>query len=401
MTVLDRLRAAAARRPHADLAIAAVIYTVTLVTTAAGPAGAPIDAHGLTLATLTCGALAARGYRPFLVLLITTVGAEAYLLHYHDHHGQMVLAAPLIALYTVAESSHRRRSLLVGGLVMVLFGGIHLLVRPATWIGAENIALGALGALAVAAGTASRHRRAWLAEAQAAARHAEADLEAEAARRVTEERLRIARELHDVLGHHLALIHVQAGVAAHVLDQPTGVQVAPPQAREAVSHIATASKTALGDLADTVGLLRQPGDQPPAVQPTTGLDGITDLLRAFERLGLAITEHTDGAARMVPAVIDLTAYRIVQESLTNVCKHAGPVTVVLCWNYQPHTLHVTVENTPGRQQARPGARGGAGHGLTGMRERVTALGGAFTAGPLPDGGFRVTAALPLTAGAPA
>ncbi|WP_144122531.1 sensor histidine kinase [Catellatospora sichuanensis] len=401
MTVLDRLRAAAARRPHADIAIAVVIYTVTLVTTAAGPAGAPVDPHGLTLATFTCGALAARSYRPFLVLLVTTVGAESYLLHYHDHHGQMVLAAPLVALYTVAEFSHRRRPLIVGGLVMAVFGGIHLLVRPATWIGAENIALGALGALAVAAGTASRHRRAWLAEAQAAAAHAEADREAEAARRVTEERLRIARELHDALGHHLALIHVQAGVAAHVLDQRADVPLPRQQAREAVAHIATASRTALADLADTVGLLRQPDDLTPAVQPATGLDGINDLLRAFERLGLTITEHTLGTPRPVPAAADLTAYRIVQESLTNVCKHAGPVAVVVRWTYLPQTLHVTVDNAAGRQLPEPGARGGEGHGLTGMRERVGALGGAFTSGPLPDGGFRITAALPLAAGAPA
>lgn len=393
MTVLDRLRAAAARRPHADIAIAAVIYTVTLVTTAAGPAGDTIDAHGLTLATLTCGALAARTWQPFAVLLITTVGAEAYLLHYGGHHGQMVLAAPLIALYTVAETSSRRRSLIIGGLVVLTFGAVHLLIRP-SWLGAENVALGALGALAVAAGTASRHRRAWLAEAQARAAQAEADREAEAARRVTEERLRIARELHDVLGHHLALIHVQAGVAAHVLDTAPAAPVPPAQrAREALTHIADASKTALAELADTVGLLRHAGDHPPTT-PTSGLDSLTDLLHAFRSFGLTITEHTDGTPRPVPTTVGLTAYRIVQESLTNVCKHAGAAAVTLWLEYQTDSLAVTVDNQPGPTSATAGTA--AGHGLTGMRERVTALGGMFDAGRRPHGGYRVSATLPLT-----
>lgn len=396
MTVLERLRAAAARRPHADITIAAVVYTVTLVTTAAGPAGAPIDAHGLTLATFACGALAARTWQPFPVLLISTVAAEAYLLHYHDHRGQMILAAPLIALYTVAETSRHQRALLVGGLVMVVFAGIHLLARPGTWLGAENLALGALGALAVAAGTASRHRQAWLAEAQAAAAHAQADREAEAARRVTEERLRIARELHDVLGHHLALIHVQASVATHVLQ--TDAQPYGRQARDAVAHIATASKTALADLADTVGLLRQAGEPPSPVQPATRLAGIADLVQGYNRLGLAITEHTDGQPRPVPAATDLTAYRVVQESLTNARKHAGPVPVTLRWTYQPQALQITVDNAPG-QPSRQVSDVSQGHGLTGMRERVTALGGTLTAGPLPGGGYRVCATLPLTTGA--
>ncbi len=106
-------------------------------------------------------------------------------------------------------------------LVVLAFAGVHMLVKPSSWLGADNLALAALGGLAVAAGDASRNRRAYLAEAEARARQAEADRDIEAARRVTEERLRIARDLHDVVGHHLALIHVQAGVAAHVLTTPT------------------------------------------------------------------------------------------------------------------------------------------------------------------------------------
>jgi signal transduction histidine kinase len=175
-----------------------------------------------------------------------------------------VLTAPLIALYTVAEVSTRRRALIIGALVVLAFSGLHTMVRPASWLGAENLALAALGGLAVAAGDAARNRRAYLAEVEGRARHAEVDWDAEAARRVTEERLRIAHELHDVIGHQLALVFVQAGVAAQVLG------TAPAQAREALGHIRAASKTALTELSDTVGLLRQAGDQPALTVPVSG-----------------------------------------------------------------------------------------------------------------------------------
>jgi signal transduction histidine kinase len=395
VTVLDWLRAFAVRRPHADIAIAVVILAVTLVTTAAGPAGGVLRPWELMLAAVTCGVLAARNRWPFPVLVIATIGAEAYLLHYRGHHGQMVLAAPLIALYTVADTStNRRRSLIIGGAVVLTFGGLHLLIKPASWLGAENVALGALGALAIAAGTASRHRRAWLMEAEARAVHAEEDREAEAARRVTEERVRIARELHDVLGHHLALIHVQSGVAAHILVPGADPALPLQRAREAVGHISVASKTALAELAVTVGLLRQPGDPSAPTGPVTGLGALAGLLEAFRSYGLIIDEHIGGNPRTLPVTVDLAAYRLIQESLTNVCKHAGPVAVTLRLSYQVDDLLVRIDNAPGGHSAPPGPN--AGHGLTGMRERVAALGGTFNAGPLLHGGYRVNACLPLS-----
>src|SRR5581483_4555527 len=149
--------------------------------------------------------------------------------------GTLILAAPLIAVYTVAEHSDRRRALVISGAAVLVIGLLHVAVKPASWAGAENVALAALGGLAIAAGEASRHRRAYLAEAEERARRAEheraeqarrAEYErAEQARRlVTEERLRIARDLHDALGHQLALINVQAGVTGYVVrDQPAPV----------------------------------------------------------------------------------------------------------------------------------------------------------------------------------
>ena len=393
MEVLDRLRAAARRRPHADIAIALVVYAVTLVTTAAGPSGGRLDATALVLAALACGALVARRRFPFLVLLGSALAAEAYRVHYQGEHGEMVLAAPLIALYTVAENSSRRRALIIGCLAVLALGGIHILIRPSSSLGTYDLALAALGALAVAAGDASRSRRAYVIEAQARAEHAEADREAEAARRVTEERLRIARELHDAVGHHLALIHVQSGVAARVLTDP------PARAREALDHIHAASKAALGELSETIDLLRQPGEESASTEPTIGLAGVDDLLDEFRRSGLTIDARVDGPARPVPVAADLTAYRVIQESLTNVRKHAGPTTVEVRLAYQPDTLRLVIDNSAARHSTAAGVAcdNRSGHGLVGMRERVTALGGTLHAGRRPDGGYRVTANLPLTA----
>jgi signal transduction histidine kinase len=140
-----------------------------------------------------------------------------------------------------------------------------------------------------------------------------------------------------------------------------------------------------------VGLLRQPEDEPAPRQPTTGLAGLPDLLDSFRRAGLDIACHGDADDRHLPWAVDHTAYRIVQEALTNVRRHAGPVTVALTVRHDPETVTVIVDN------GGPVAAAGDGHGITGMRERVAALGGTLVAGPRPDGGFRVAAVLPVMA----
>lgn len=394
MNVFGRLHAAVRNHPHADLAVALVVLAVTLLSTATGSGGGRVDATALTIAALACGTLAARRRFPVAVLAVSTVAAEAYLVHAQGQRGSMVLAAPLIALYTVAEHSTRRRALVTGVLAMLAFAGVHTLVKPSSWMNADNLALAALGGLAVAAGDSSRNRRAYLAEAQARAEHAEADREAEAARRVTEERLRIARDLHDMLGHHLALIHIQARVAGYALVDSPG------EARAALDHIGTASRTALGELGDTIGLLRQPGERPPPTEPVHGLVGVDELLATFRRSGLTVVEHVDGPVRPIAVAADLTAYRVLQEALTNVSKHAGPTSVAVRLSYRSDALRIVVDNQAATDPVRPGAdlATGPGHGLVGMRERVVALGGTLRAGPRPDGGYRVTALLPLAAG---
>jgi len=176
---------------------------------------------------------------------------------------------------------------------------------------------------------------------------------------------------------------VQAGVADHTATD------ADPRMHQTLAGIRQSSRAALDELRESVGLLRAPGDDPAPRQPAAGLDNLDDLLESFRRAGLDIACHVDGAGRQLPWASDHTAYRIVQEALTNVRKHAGPVPVTLSLRHDPEAVTLIVDNDG------PVPPVGGGHGITGMRERVTALGGTLLAGPRPDGGFRVAAVIPV------
>ena len=374
MPVLGRLQRMAHDRPHvADAAMALVVWLVALLTTTTGHHLR--DGVALAVSGLACAALALRRRWPFPTLLVSTVAAEGYLARVGGGGGMLILAAPLIALYTVAEGGGRKRSLLIAGTLVLLISMFHTVAMSGRWLGPENVALTALGGLAVAAGEASRNRRAYLAEALLRTQE-----------RVTEERLRIARDLHDSVGHHLALINVQAGVAGHVL---TGE---PAPVRETLEQIRRSSRSALDELRDAVGLLRRADEPAAPVEPAVGLAALDDLLASFERSGLRIACRRDSGGRLLSPATDLVAYRIVQESLTNVRKHAGPVEVRLTLRQEGETLSMVVENDG---PPAPPAPGPEAHGLVGMRERVAALGGTLRAGPRPAGGFRVTAELPM------
>jgi signal transduction histidine kinase len=207
-------------------------------------------------------------------------------------------------------------------------------------------------------------------------------------RQASEERLRMARELHDVLAHNISMINVQAGVALHLIDQN------PEQARTALAAIKDASKEALTEMRGVIGALRAQGEAAPRA-PTAGLDRLDDLLDRARSAGLAVEAETTGERRPLHAGTDLAAFRIVQESLTNVTRHAGPgpVTARVRIAYGEHEVVVLVEDD-GRGAPLLDDRPG-GCGVRVMRERAAALGGTFEAGPRPGGGFRVRAALPL------
>lgn len=243
--------------------------------------------------------------------------------------------------------------------------------------------------MAAAAGDAVRSRRAFVDAIRERAERAERTRDEEARRRVAEERLRIARDLHDVVAHHIALVNVQAGVASHVMDRR------PDQAKEALAHVREASRSALNELRATVGLLRQSGDPEAPTEPAPGLAVLDELLATFRNAGLPVELARADDDGELPAAVDLAAYRIIQEALTNVQKHAGPdakaeVSVVRVGR----TVEITVLDNGVPQPATPADTGG--HGLIGMRERVTALRGTLTAAPRYGGGFRVQAILPVT-----
>ena len=245
---------------------------------------------------------------------------------------------------------------------------------------AAGIAAWLLVVLAVAEVVRARREHA----AEAARTRAEEDR-----RRAGEERLRIARELHDVLAHNISLINVQAGVALHLIDER------PEQARDALSAIKQASKDALGELRSVLDVLRQVDEQPPRT-PAPSLARLEELVSRSAAAGLSVRTEIEGRPRAVPAAIDLAAYRIVQEALTNVVRHAGAATATVRVLYADDDLSVEVDDD-GR--GRGDGTAGAGRGIAGMRERVASLGGELEAGPNRDGGFRVVARLPLD-GAP-
>ena len=227
-----------------------------------------------------------------------------------------------------------------------------------------------------------RERRAASAEARAQ----------EAERRAGEERLRIARELHDVLAHNISMINIQAGVALHLGDD------LPDQARTALQAIKDASKETLRELRNTLGVLRRVDEDAPRA-PTPTLARLDDLLSRAESPGLSVRKEVVGEPRPLPAGADLAAYRIIQEALTNVHRHAAATTAAVTLEYTDTELTVTIDDDgPGTAK---GDAHGAGAGIAGMRERATALGGSLSAGRRITGGFRVRARLPLTAETPA
>ncbi|WP_406015181.1 histidine kinase [Streptomyces sp. NBC_00984] len=342
---------------------------------------------GLLLMVSGAVALIWRRRNPLAVLAVTA-GLTVIELVRSDPPAPVVMST-VIALFTVAARTDRPTAWRVGLLTVAALTAAAMLFGPAPWYSQENFGVFAWTGLAGAAGEAVRSRRAFVDAIRERAERAERTRDEEARRRVAEERLRIARDLHDVVAHHIALVNVQAGVAAHVMDRR------PDQAKEALAHVREASRSALDELRATVGLLRQSGDPAAPTEPAPGLAVLDALVDTVRRAGLPVEVACTDRRPPLPAAVDLAAYRVIQEALTNVRKHAGPgakaeVSVV--------RVGATAEITVIDNGSGGGCDGdGGGHGLLGMRERVTALGGTLTAGPRYGGGFRVHAILPVEA----
>ncbi|MFE9834360.1 sensor histidine kinase [Streptomyces sp. NPDC005551] len=395
MSTLERTRCRLRAHPLAlDAALAAGVLACML-------AGSYVDPHGehgatwgartagaLSLALMVLGAAALVFRRRAPMTVLAATGAVSLVeLVTGDPRAPVAMSA-VVALFTVASATDRPTTWRVGLLTMTVLTASAMLAGPLPWYAQENLGIFAWTGMAAAAGDAVRSRRAFVHAIRERAERAERTREEEARRRVAEERLRIARDLHDVVAHHIALVNVQAGVAAHVMDKR------PDQAKEALAHVREASRSALNELRATVGLLRQSGDPEAPTEPAPGLDRLDELADTFRNAGLPVEVARADHGTSLPAAVGLAAYRVIQEALTNVRKHAGPeakaeVSVVRVGS----NVEVTVlDNGPGQQE---GPRDGGGHGLLGMRERVTALGGTCTAGPRYGGGFRVHAILPV------
>jgi signal transduction histidine kinase len=235
--------------------------------------------------------------------------------------------------------------------------------------------------LVMTAGEIAKGRKERLAQARATAAEQQK-------RQASEERLRIAREVHDVLAHHVSLINVQSGVALHLIDEQ------PDQARQALTAIKASSKEVLVELRNILGVLRDVDNTDGAPrQPVASLDQLDRLLDRMRSAGLPVEVAVEGEARPLPSGVDAAALRIVQESLTNTYRHAGPTTATVTLRYEPADLVVEIVDD-GRGDAGAISSEGTGNGLAGMRQRAEALNGTLTAGPRDGGGFRVTATLP-------
>ena len=322
-------------------------------------------------------ALVVRRRWPVPVLLTAFAGTFTYVAMGYAR-GPIFLSL-IAAFLTAAVGGHRvvAWTLLAVGYVAFLLAEVVFLDEPGPgWIPAVGLAAWLL--VLAAAGEGIRIRRTRAVESARTR-------EEEARRRASEERLRIARELHDVLAHNISLINVQAGVALHLIEEQ------PEQARSALTAIKAASKDALGELRSVLDVLRQ-GDEGPPRSPTAGLDDLDRLVSGATAAGIDVRVVTEGTPRPLPPSVDLAAFRIVQEALTNVTRHAGQATATISLTYGDGGLTVQVDDD-GRGRTANGSAGG-GNGIPGMKERAAALGGRLDAGPKPDGGFRVTASLP-------
>jgi signal transduction histidine kinase len=390
-----------ARPSVRDAAVAAVITLVGVVASygEAHPSRADTyftpphhlphtPAAALLLVAAAGAVLAWRHHYPRFVVCVSTALVVGYTLPGYENGVSLLI--PAVAVGTLAAMVPARRSVPWTVAVTAVLMAATAANNPLGWNGGAFPLVPANIAVAFFAGIAIANRHAYVRASQLqAAREAALD----AQRRVDEERLRIARELHDVVAHTMATITVQAAAASQLLrDRPE-------EAAASLQAIRAAGKDGLRELRAILDVLRSAGGGPDAADPTQpapGLARLDALAEGVRAAGLPVTVTVTGQPRALPAITDLSAFRIVQEALTNAIRHAGPATAAVTADYGPDELRVEVTDTGrGLTSSAATAAHGAGHGLRGMRERATAAGGTIDIGPLPGGGFRVAARLPL------
>ncbi|MDQ3980484.1 MAG: sensor histidine kinase [Actinomycetota bacterium] len=368
-----------------DLATAIKVGALQLVGTffaARGQEGEDLRRFGVIsvlLLALAAAALVFRRRRPVEVLAFVMAATLTY--YVVDFPYGPAFVALVVAFYTAVTRGHR-----VAAAVVATTGYVGYLVLESRFGPEGGPSLAHAGALAAWLLVVLVGSEVFRVRRERAVEEARTRAE-EARRKASEERLRIARELHDVVAHNISLINVQAGVALHLIDQQ------PEQARTALAAIKQASKEALAELRSVLDVLRQVDEQEPRA-PAPGLRDVETLVSRAGAAGLDVRVEISGTAHPLPPGVDLAAYRIVQEALTNVVRHAGPAAATVRVAYGDGGVAVQVEDD-GRGLTSDSSSSG-GKGLAGMRERVASLGGRFEAGPRAEGGFRVRAELPLS-----
>ncbi|WP_309141422.1 sensor histidine kinase [Streptomyces composti] len=374
--------------PHAvrnDALLAVVTATHAILVALLTDEGRRPDALGWTLLLAAQVPLAWRRRRPMLVLVAVVALIGPY--HALDFNHLAPTPAAYVALYTVAATSRPLRAIVTGGIVLTIPLTIMVVINAHEAV--ELLRISGWVVVVLFAGIDMRVYRHYVASIVERAERAERTREEEARRRVAEERLRIARDLHDLLAHSITLIGVQTSVAAHVL-------AADPErldrdaVAKALDDIAETCRTARGELRTTLEVLREAGTSAGGRDPLPSLDGLPDLVEAARLAGARVEQSV--RIGPVPPAVGAAAYRIVQEALTNAVRHAGPepsVRVDLHEEEGALRLSVTDDGTG------PAPGGPHGFGLVGMRERARSIGGTFEAGPRETGGFQVTATLPL------
>lgn len=370
-------------------ALLVAAFTVAAVVTGRfdGAAGRGWDVARVAATVVVCGVLPLRRAYPRQVLGCTAilVGLAVAL----GVRGPVTSLAAL-ALYTVAATNDRRLPVATVASVAGLVCVAALVPQGGPDWGAvvSGPAIVLVGWLA---GENTRTRRDYTEAVAERAAEREQEREERVQRAAAGERVRIARELHDVVAHAMSVVAVRAGVARVVLDTQ------PEEAREALSIIETTSRRALQEMRLIVDVLRQAGEPAAELAPAPGLADIDQLIGHVSQAGVHVETRTEGTVRALPAGVDLSAYRIIQEALTNVVRHAGPSTVRLLLHYEPEELEIELTDDGGSHSTSSPVispmNSGGGHGLVGMRERVALYGGQLSAGPTADG-FKVLVRLP-------
>jgi signal transduction histidine kinase len=344
----------------------------------AGPGERPLDPLGVTLIVVSSLSLAWRRTAPLGTGLVAVACGVVY---YSAHYPGVFAAEPaLAAIYTLTSLGRRKAAIWLAAAFAIPVYGLMALAEEDPAAGNGMTLLSGWLVAMVVVGEVVRSRRAYLRAVEQRAEEAERTREEAALRRAGEERLWIAQELHDSLTHSISVVNVQVAVAMQLLDRD------PARAREALAAIKESGHEAMRELRSTLGVLRQSG--PEDVE--AGLAGLPRLVARAEGAGLRVSYTVTGTPYPVPPEVDRAAYRIVQEALTNVLRHAGAaVSVEVAVGYDPARITLRVDDDG---EAAPA---GTGMGLIGMRERAVAAGGSLTAGPGEGGGFSVRAELPV------